>query len=143
MPESADRLRQEHSTGRNDADWTAALRKQLAPAVEALRQEAERLVGNAKTASVDYVADADKVSAACGRLAALIAEVQATAPTANQGKLRHDLRTPVNAIKGYGEILMEDADHAGHSELAAEFRQFLKGADAILAGIDALAIPHG
>ena len=139
MTENPDAL---HSDENSDAaDWTSALRQHLAPAVEALRRNAERLVGNAKAASADYGADADKVAAACDRLAALITEVQKTPSAVNQGKVRHDLRTPVNAIKGYGEILMEDAGDASHAELAAEFRVFLRDADAILARIDALVIP--
>ena len=31
-----------------------------------------------------------------------------------RSKLRHDLRTPINAVKGYGEMIMEDARDAGH-----------------------------
>ena len=27
--------------------------------------------------------------------------------------LRHDLRTPLNAVKGYGELIMEDARESG------------------------------
>jgi two-component system cell cycle response regulator len=30
-------------------------------------------------------------------------------------RLRHDLRTPVNHILGYGEMLLEDAEAAGHA----------------------------
>ena len=30
--------------------------------------------------------------------------------------LRHDLRTPINAIKGYGEMLREDAAERGGAE---------------------------
>lgn len=138
MAESFDSPRRE---GTFDADWTAVLRQHLAPAVEALRRDAERLVGSAKAASADYGADADKVRAACDRLAALITEIQTAPDAVNRGKLRHDLRTPVNAIKGYGEILMEDAGDASHVALEAEFRVFLRNADAILARIDALAIP--
>ena len=126
-----------------DADWTVPLRQHLAPVVEALRQAAERLVQSAKAASPDYEADVEKVRAACDRLAALITEVQTAPSSIDRGKLRHDLRTPVNAIKGYGEIVMEDAGDASHAELVAEFRVFLRDADAILARIDALAIPPG
>jgi adenylate cyclase len=139
VPESPGISPRDDNSG--EADWTAALREHVAPAVEALRRDAERLVCNAKAASADYGADADKVRAACDRLAALITDIQTAPAAVNRGKLRHDLRTPVNAIKGYGEILMEDAGDASHVALEAEFREFLRDADAVLARIDALAIP--
>jgi signal transduction histidine kinase len=34
-------------------------------------------------------------------------------------KLRHDFRTPINAIKGYGEMLREDAAAGGADTLVA------------------------
>ena len=34
--------------------------------------------------------------------------------------LRHDLRTPINAIKGYGEMLREDAAAAGAETFACD-----------------------
>jgi adenylate cyclase len=139
MPESSHFVDERLDTAATD--WTAPLRQHLAPAVESLRQEAERLVMSANAASPDYASDAEKVRVACDRLAALITQTETTPASVNHAKLRHDLRTPVNAIKGYGEILMEDADSASHAELAAEFRVFLRSADAILARIDALAIP--
>lgn len=37
--------------------------------------------------------------------------------------LRHDLRTPVNAIIGYGEMLVEDATQPGLGEFAATMQQ--------------------
>ena len=37
-----------------------------------------------------------------------------TTSTAIARKLRHDLRTPINAVKGYGEMIVEDARDGGH-----------------------------
>ena len=53
-------------------------------------------------------------------------------------KLRHDLRTPINAVKGYGEMLIEDAASAGHETFVADLAQLLTAADGMLARIDAL-----
>lgn len=36
---------------------------------------------------------------------------------AEQGELRHDLRTPFNHVLGYAEMLLESADEDGHAEL--------------------------
>lgn len=38
-------------------------------------------------------------------------------------KLRHDLRTPINAIIGYSEILMEDAEENANESLLADVRK--------------------
>ena len=38
-------------------------------------------------------------------------------------ELRHNLRTPLNHILGYGEMLIEDAEELGDEKLLAELRQ--------------------
>lgn len=53
-------------------------------------------------------------------------------------KLRHDLRTPINAIKGYGEMLVEDATDNGHEALLADLGKLLEASDGVLRRIDAL-----
>jgi adenylate cyclase len=53
--------------------------------------------------------------------------------------LRHDLRTPINAIKGYGEMLLEDAEAAAQDQLARDLKEMLAAAARLLAQIDALA----
>jgi len=53
-------------------------------------------------------------------------------------KLRHDLRTPMTAIKGYGEMLLEDAHEAGAATFTADLEMVLAAATRLLARIDAL-----
>lgn len=53
-------------------------------------------------------------------------------------KLRHDLRTPMTAIKGYGEMLLEDAQEAGVETFAADLEKILAAATRLLARIDTL-----
>ncbi len=53
-------------------------------------------------------------------------------------KLRHDLRTPITAIKGYGEMLLEDAQDAQAEAFAADLEKVLDAATRLLARIDAL-----
>ncbi len=43
-------------------------------------------------------------------------------------KLRHDLRTPVNQILGYSEMLQEDAEAAGHASYVADLRKIQNAA---------------
>ena len=45
-------------------------------------------------------------------------------------KIRHDLKTPLNQIIGYGEMLLEDA--TDHNEAAAALRRLLDSAQACL-----------
>jgi class 3 adenylate cyclase len=57
--------------------------------------------------------------------------------------LRHDLRTPINAIKGYGEMLREDAADAGADTLVADLDKLLGEATLLLDRIDGLVTFSG
>src|SRR6478609_8638582 len=55
-------------------------------------------------------------------------------------KLRHALRTPLNQIIGYSELLMESAEETGSNVLVADLRRIHSGGGELLALInDALA----
>jgi serine phosphatase RsbU (regulator of sigma subunit) len=51
--------------------------------------------------------------------------------------LRHELRTPINHILGYTEILLEDADDTGLAEFSAALREMNAGGRAMLEAIQA------
>lgn len=57
---------------------------------------------------------------------------------AAQHKLRHDLRTPINAIKGYGEMLLEDLEDLGAERLRGDFDVLLDQANRLLSQIDTI-----
>src|SRR5215831_13384429 len=57
--------------------------------------------------------------------------------------LRHDLRTPINAIKGYGEMLREDAADGGADRLVADLDKLLAEATLLLDRIDGLVTFSG
>jgi len=57
--------------------------------------------------------------------------------------LRHDLRTPINAIKGYGEMLREDAADGGEDTLVADLDKMLAEAALLLDKIDGLVTFSG
>ena len=57
--------------------------------------------------------------------------------------LRHDLRTPINAIKGYGEMLREDAADEGAEALVADLDKLLGEATLLLDRIDGLVAFSG
>jgi class 3 adenylate cyclase len=52
--------------------------------------------------------------------------------------LRHDLRTPISAIKGFGEMLLEDAQEANNEALAHDLEKMLEAGSRLLARIDTL-----
>jgi len=52
------------------------------------------------------------------------------------GYMRHELRTPVNAILGYSEMLIEDAEDAGSASLTADLRRIHGAGHTLLALID-------
>jgi len=57
--------------------------------------------------------------------------------------LRHDLRTPINAIKGYAEMLREDAADEGADTFVADLDKLLNEATRLLARIDGLVTYSG
>lgn len=55
-----------------------------------------------------------------------------------RGRLRHDLRTPLTAIQGYGEMLLEDGEQARADSFVQDLRKLLSAATRLLERIDAL-----
>ena len=55
-----------------------------------------------------------------------------------QKGLRHDLRIPIHTIKGYSELLLEDADETGCEPLVPDFMKLLAAADRLFAQIDTI-----
>jgi class 3 adenylate cyclase len=52
--------------------------------------------------------------------------------------LRHDLRTPINAIKGYGEMVLEDLEDLGAAALEPDLERLLGEANGLLAQLDSI-----
>ena len=53
--------------------------------------------------------------------------------------LRHEFRTPLNAIKGYGELLVEEICESGRDTLLTDLGKVLDLADRLLGEIDRVA----
>ena len=58
-----------------------------------------------------------------------------------EARLRHDLRTPVNHVLGYGELLLEDAEADGRAELAGDLTGICGAARVMLGLMDAGTAP--
>jgi adenylate cyclase len=55
-----------------------------------------------------------------------------------KSKLRHDLRTPLTALKGYGEMLLEDTQEASAEAFVDDLQKLLNAAKRLLARVDSL-----
>src|SRR5947207_15095268 len=56
-------------------------------------------------------------------------------------EVRHNLRTPINHILGYGEMLMEDAEDQGREEFLPDLRRILEDGKLALALINGALTP--
>jgi adenylate cyclase len=55
-----------------------------------------------------------------------------------KSKLRHDLRTPLTALKGYGEMLLEDAQDVSADTFVDDLQKLLNAVKRLLARLDGL-----
>ena len=114
--------------------------------VDELTDQLGRLRTKAKENGVsDAAADLDRMYAASTRLQALTAALIGAPQPAAQDALawlaahepvRHDLRTPLNAVKGYGELLMEDWQEGSPTSLMPDLRQVIATANQLLSLLD-------
>jgi adenylate cyclase len=55
------------------------------------------------------------------------------------GRFRHELRTPLSAIKGYGELLIDEARDSGRETVLADLTKVVDLANRLLAEIGRMA----
>ena len=98
--------------------------------LEGIRPDLQRILSSAQELLelVDRLLDTTGVA---GRQSgADLAELQA--------RLRHDLRNPLNAIKGYAELLLEEIDEVGAASTRPDLEALLSEADSLLSRIDVI-----
>ena len=121
----------------------ADMRRQLAVPVTAILGYCDTLRQSlAAIAGGDLSADLDRVQAAARHLLELSGSLLAPEAAddllaggdvkAVQSKICHDLRNPLNVIKGYGEILQEDIADMGAGSAAPELTKLLGVANRLL-----------
>ena len=134
---------------RTERALVAYVRQELSAPAIAIMGYAEMLMDDAVQAGrAQLIDDLQRILDASRNLHRLILSLldPATVRRANgnadpaevRRTLRHDLRTPINAIKGYGEMLREDAAEGGAETFVADLDKLLKEATLLLDRIDGL-----
>jgi len=134
---------------RTERALVAYVRQELSAPAIAIMGYAEMLMDDAAQAGREEIThDLQRILDASRNLHRLIlnlldpATVHRTDGSADLAEyrrtLRHDLRTPINAIKGYGEMLREDAGGGGADTLVADLDKLLGEATLLLDRIDGL-----
>ncbi|SDG49235.1 adenylate/guanylate cyclase domain-containing protein [Alloyangia pacifica] len=90
----------------------------------------------------EAAADAERVAMAARQLLALIGSAaQGGVVPSDRQRLRHDLRTPINAIIGYSELVAEDFEAALPEALLGDIRSVVGECALLLAQIDRVLGP--
>ena len=133
--------------------WQARLvrlQRNLLSPVNTLRAYGDTLLAEGTRLGLDeMVPDVDRIRSATASLGDMVESLTDEAfgrtffnpddLAESQKKLRHDLRTPINAIKGYGEMLLEDLEDFEDGEvLRADFRKLLQEANWLLSRLYAI-----
>ena len=138
------------SADRSDRALLAYVQQELSAPAEAIAGYAEILLDEAeRNGHGEFRDDLEKIHAASHSLIDVIASLvsRSREPTHGPGEdsedyrrhLRHDLRTPINAIKGYGEMLREDAAGIDDAQaLVSDLNRLLEEASRLLERIDGL-----
>jgi adenylate cyclase len=132
---------------------TAFLRQEVqAPAI-AVTDFLDMIIEDARTAQPEsMLADLNRMRSASVQLNAFVKSLirdssadrqTSETPEAFHRRLRHDLRNPLNAIKGYSELLIEDMDADDSQPLRLDLIKLKESADQLLGQIDAMAALAG
>ena len=119
----------------------ADLRQELLAPADAIAGYAEILSEEARRLHLrEALPDVDRLSAAAVALQRLVqAFLDPQGPALAADRVRHDLRNPLNGIRGYGEMLLEDIDACGGEALREDIEHLLTESTEFLARIDAIA----
>jgi adenylate cyclase len=119
----------------------AFLRQEFGGSVAAILGFVDILIEDARKHGLDAcLPDLERMRSAGTQLSTLVAQAVDAFGSGPGGTatLRHDLRTPLSAIKGYGELLVEEAQDHGHGALQGDLAKVVDLADRLLGEIDRL-----
>ncbi len=138
--------------------WTseaalASVRHDLLAPANAIAGYADLLIEDAPTSmDADLLDDLQRIQDASRTLLSLADELLSAdriTAMADQGgdqasieaRVRHDLRNPLSAIRGYGEMMLEELDDSNDEslgELSEDLRHLLESTDALLDQLEAI-----
>ncbi len=125
----------------------AFIRQELSAPVSTIIGYAELLIEDATQAGFsEALSDLRRIHTAGMQLQTLVRDLVESgragsahwSPKELRARLRHDLRTPLNAVKGYSEMLREVAEETGHAAFAQDLGKLVDASGALLARIEAL-----
>ncbi len=118
----------------------ADLRQELLAPADAIAGYAEILSEEARRLHLrEALPDIDRLSTAAVALQRLVqAFLDPQGPALAADRVGHDLRNPLNGIRGYGEMLLEDIDACGGVALREDIEHLLTESTEFLALIDAI-----
>lgn len=124
----------------------AHLAQQLAGSARAMQGFQDLLIEQARELGLTQVMpDIERVGIAAQQLNSLIddliagkVELPEQGDFGLEAKLRHDLRTPLTAIVGYSEMILDDVRELGEHRLEGDVATLLAAAAELLAHVDAI-----
>jgi adenylate cyclase len=123
---------------------TALLRQEVQAPANAVTDFLDIIIEDARRLEMDHlISDLDRMRTASIHLNAFVKRILESASSEGEaleafhGRLRHDLRNPLNAIKGYSELLIEDMEDREHP-LRSDLTKLKESADQLLAQIDTM-----
>jgi adenylate cyclase len=141
-------LSAEGSDQRFNRALAAYLRQEVQAPAAAISDFLDIIIEDARRLKLDHVlADLDRMRSASIQLTTFVKSVTAEGSSARgkgeefeafQRRLRHDLRSPLNVIKGYSELLLEDIEADKEQPLRADLTKLRDSANQLVARIDAL-----
>jgi adenylate cyclase len=129
--------------------FTAFLRQEVQAPAAAITDFLDIIIEDARRLHLDHLlADLDRMRTASARLNAFVKTlIQGASSDQNgqtieafHGQLRHDLRNPLNAIKGYSELLLEDMEGDDEHPLRGDLAKLKESADQLLDQIDTMVL---
>ncbi|HWK95138.1 MAG TPA: adenylate/guanylate cyclase domain-containing protein [Pseudolabrys sp.] len=143
----------EHHDQRLNRALAAYLRQEVQAPAMAISDFLDILVEDARRLdATDLFDDLDRMQSAATKLNAFVSAVVADSGHDRKlgendrefnRRIRHDLRTPLNAVIGYSEMLVEDMEGQDDAPLRDDLVKLKQAADQLLGQIDAMvALTH-
>ena len=120
----------------------ANIKQELLSPAEIIYSYSELLLQNFKNKNLkDEISDCENIITASNNLMQLVSDLlnpenknfnSNDSLKEIESKIRHDLRTPINAIRGYSEILLEDSTELNDKQIFQDLKFIIKASNDFL-----------